>query len=303
MGLSYLICTYPHFIILIDKPVLFYSSQLYTSLVLLHGYVKEITHTGLARYSDNCAVNTEHGVQKSGLSYARSRELVDKKIIGKDLPAAMLNCSFYPLAAMLPSKSYSYWSYMYCLFLFSTNSCKVFNFNFWFCEAISSYLRPSLGTNLSWLVFYVYKAPTNNEKYFYTYLAVLAYKIFKRRIGLKAWRYALYSLLLLKNLKPFTMCIKYLVELTPEIRLTRQLRGIKSLCKLLFKLGYQLNLLVGYSLLVSGRLIQGRAAKKKRLKIKHGKYSLSTKSQGFIYEKCVLRISSGIVGLEIRIFF
>lgn len=108
VGLSYLICTYPHFIILIDKPVLFYSSQLYTSLVLLHGYVKEITHTGLARYSDNCAVNTEHGVQKSGLSYARSRELVDKKIIGKDLPAAMLNCSFYPLAAMLPSKSYSY---------------------------------------------------------------------------------------------------------------------------------------------------------------------------------------------------
>ena len=118
-----------------------------------------------------------------------------------------------------------------------------------------------------------------------------------------SFSYIFYSIIVLKNLRPLTEKFKLLIETDETVFFSTYLRRLRTLVKLLYLCGSKRGVFVGYFCSINGRLIQGRAAKRKRFKICGGRRSFGDRSQQIMYEKFILRLRSGIVGCEIRFFY
>lgn len=105
------------------------------------------------------------------------------------------------------------------------------------------------------------------------------------------------DVILIKNL------IKYIIELTHIKQHKKILFNLRAIYKFSYNFFFQPLKVLGILIILRGKIGVGGNLKKRRFRIKYGKFSYSQKNQKMNYTKGSLRTSSGALGLEIYLSY
>ena len=194
-------------------------------------------------------------------------------------------------------------SFMITSKVFSGQAREYFKYNFWVLTLLKSYLLPVVGTALNWLILQPTILP---DKSIFRLCNLIWSKTsgkIKYFFSRSVFIYTLVGLLTLETLTPFINIFKRQLELTPAKEFNRLINQYRFFLSMLFSYSTSHNIFCGYLFKISGRLTQGRAAKKRRIRICGGKYSVGFKKTKILSKQFIIRTPAGIIGGVLSFFY